>query len=207
MSNPLSTAPLPSTARLLKATGIAAIVATLVLITTVLPAEYGIDPTGIGTRLGLTAMSAPDADTVSNNATAVPAATRPSKPTSAPAAGAAVETTLLTRHGAAFRRDTQSVTLAPGEGTELKTRMKAGDAFVFHWVADAAVSVDMHGERVGAKEGEYTSYWLENAQSSASGSFTAPFDGTHGWYWENRGSAPVTIKLDLSGFQQELFNP
>ena len=43
----------PSTRRLLKATAIAIAVAGVILVTTVLPAEYGIDPTGIGGRLGL----------------------------------------------------------------------------------------------------------------------------------------------------------
>jgi hypothetical protein len=28
----------------------------------------------------------------------------------------------------------------------------------------------------------------------------APFDGTHGWYWRNRGEATVTIVLQTSGF-------
>ncbi|MGL1835156.1 transmembrane anchor protein [Rhodocyclaceae bacterium SMB388] len=49
-------AELPSTARLLRSTALAAIVAGGLLITTILPAEYGIDPTGIGRALGLTPM-------------------------------------------------------------------------------------------------------------------------------------------------------
>ncbi len=47
---------LPSTARLLKSTVLAAIAAALILITVVLPAEYGIDPTGVGSAIGLTEM-------------------------------------------------------------------------------------------------------------------------------------------------------
>lgn len=49
-------AELPSTARLLRSTALAALVAGGLLITTILPAEYGIDPTGIGRALGLTPM-------------------------------------------------------------------------------------------------------------------------------------------------------
>lgn len=47
---------LPSSARLLRSTIIAVFAAAALLITTVLPSEYGIDPTGVGSMLGLTEM-------------------------------------------------------------------------------------------------------------------------------------------------------
>jgi len=31
------------------------------------------------------------------------------------------------------------------------------------------------------------------------GSFTAPFDGSHGWYWKNTSNKPVAIQLILNG--------
>ena len=43
-----SRAELPSTAKLVKSTVIAAAAAAVILVTVVLPAEYAIDPTGIG---------------------------------------------------------------------------------------------------------------------------------------------------------------
>lgn len=46
----------PSTASLIKSTVIAALVAGVLLVTVVMPSEYGIDPTGIGKALGLTEM-------------------------------------------------------------------------------------------------------------------------------------------------------
>ncbi len=51
-----SRAELPSTAKLVKSTAIAAAAAAVILVTVVLPAEYGIDPTGIGRALQLTQM-------------------------------------------------------------------------------------------------------------------------------------------------------
>ena len=47
-------AELPSTAQLLRSTALAAASAVVLLLTVVLPAEYGVDPTGIGRldRLG-----------------------------------------------------------------------------------------------------------------------------------------------------------
>ena len=47
---------LPSTRQLLKSTGIAVVVASALLVTVVLPAEYGIDPTRVGSLFGLTEM-------------------------------------------------------------------------------------------------------------------------------------------------------
>jgi hypothetical protein len=46
----------PDSKRLLRSTLIAAVVAGILLVTVVLPAEYGIDPTRIGRVLGLTQM-------------------------------------------------------------------------------------------------------------------------------------------------------
>ena len=56
---PTSIKPSPST--LAKATGGAAIAAVAILTLFVLPAEYGIDPTGVGTALGLNGMVAGEA--------------------------------------------------------------------------------------------------------------------------------------------------
>ena len=47
---------LPSSGQLLRSTAIALVVAAVLLVTVVLPAEYGIDPTGAGRILGLTEM-------------------------------------------------------------------------------------------------------------------------------------------------------
>ena len=81
--------PLPTTGRLLKSTLVAAAIAGALLVTAVLPAEYGIDPTGIGRALGLTA----PADGGST-------AADPATPTSSTASDAA--TTLAEKAAAAF---------------------------------------------------------------------------------------------------------
>lgn len=197
-----SSRPLPSQRKLLQATAVAIVVAGIVLVSTVLPAEYGIDPTGLGDRLGLTALAAEqDEATPSAPALAAPASV------ALPAPPATASEAVGRRDTAPFA-DSQTVTLPPGKGVEIKARMKAGDQFVFHWVASDAVGFDMHGERPDAAEGEYTSYWIEQAQSTASGTFTAPFDGSHGWYWHNKGGEPVTVTVAVSGyFEGKLYRP
>ena len=55
-SNIPSSEDLPSTSKLIKSTVLAAIGAGALLVTVVMPSEYGIDPTGAGRLLGLTEM-------------------------------------------------------------------------------------------------------------------------------------------------------
>jgi hypothetical protein len=47
---------LPSARQLVRSTLLALLVATVLLVTCILPAEYGVDPTGIGRMIGLTQM-------------------------------------------------------------------------------------------------------------------------------------------------------
>ena len=72
-----TTHPLPSLSQLIKATAAALIVAGAILITTVLPAEHGIDPTGIGKALGLAKLSTNISETASTLLTTASAATLP----------------------------------------------------------------------------------------------------------------------------------
>ena len=55
--------PLPTKSELLRATGIAVVVAIVILVTTILPAEYGLDPIGVGSSLGLSQLNVTSVDT------------------------------------------------------------------------------------------------------------------------------------------------
>src|SRR3546814_15274486 len=66
-----------STGRLLKATSLAVAVATVILVTAVLPAEYGLDRTGIGNQLGLTVLDTPAEAAVPEVTVIEPAAAAP----------------------------------------------------------------------------------------------------------------------------------
>lgn len=179
---------------LAKATAGAAIVAGVILTLFVLPAETGIDPTGAGGALGLTAMAqAPAAEELQATAAAT-VSVGPSKQTIAKVP--------------ALRSDTMTITLAPHSGQEVKAHMQAGDSFVFAWKSEGGpVKVDMHGEKTNAGDGEFTSFWEEKQLSEARGAFTAPFEGTHGWYWRNKGETPITVTVRTTGFYKDLFKP
>ena len=190
MSDPLDT--LPSSARLVRATIGAIVVAAVLLVTVVLPAEFGRDPSGIGRALGL---FRPAAETDVDPPVAADAVDPPG-------------TTLVTSQ-APFKSEEMSLTLKSGEGGEIKAAMSTGQRIVFSWTASggAGVDVDMHGEATGGAEGQATSYLKGEWQTSGHGAFAAPFAGNHGWFWQNLNDDPVTVSVKVSGYYQNLFRP
>jgi len=195
--------PLPSVRQLFRATTVAVLVAGVILVSAVLPAEYGVDPTGIGRALGLVRPAA--AATSTPGAGGAGAHTGSVVPADA-GAGELGQTVM--RATGPFRTDETRITLGWREGAEIKASMVRGQRFVFSWTAEGgAVDVDMHGEATNAPNGEFTSYWKEDQQHSGHGAFEAPFDGTHGWFWQNFSQTPVTITVKTSGYYQKLGRP
>lgn len=185
-------------ATLATATGGALLAAAAILVLFVMPAEYGIDPTGVGRLTGIVGMGAGSGQAAAPVEASVQAS----------AAGPAMPTkSAIVREGD-MRSDEMTLTLAPHSGQEVKAHMKAGQSYVFEWSARGGpVKADMHGEKVNAAEGEFTSYWEEKQMTGGQGSFTAPFDGTHGWYFRNKGETPVTVTVKTTGFYKDLFLP
>ena len=190
---PTLTAP-PSPMRLVRATLTAAALAGVLLVTVVLPAEYGIDPTGIGRATGL--YRAPEAA-----AEPLPEGAASDTGAAAPGAGS------LFKSATPYRSDEMSLTLAPGEGAEIKAQMNAGERLVFSWTSSGGgVDVDMHGEAAD-KTGGDRSYWTGEFEAGGHGAFEAPMAGNHGWFWQNLNDTPVTITVKTSGFYRRLFKP
>lgn len=183
-----------SRAPLLKASLGAAIVAGVLLVTVVLPAEYGVDPLGTGKLTGLDRLAPRDAD-VSGGADGFVAAS------------GTPDIESIARD-IPYRLEEITIDLPPHSDTELKAKMKAGDSFVFEWISEGGpVRQDMHGEEPDAGKDEFTSYWDDREIERAKGQFTAPFAGSHGWYWRNKGDVPVTISLRMAGFFGEPYRP
>ena len=182
----------PSGRRLLTTTIVAAAVAALIVTTTVLPAEYGIDPFGTGRLLGLTALSAPPA----------------SVETSSVARGAFVEDGPVVHAGNEFLTDSRVLVLGPYQTVEYKYRLDQGAMMIYSWSASAPAIFDFHGESDGLLPASGSSApapgsYEKATKQQASGAFTAPFNGIHGWYWENPTGAPLTVTLKSAGFYTE----
>jgi hypothetical protein len=174
---------IPTRKQLNKATSIAFAVAGVLLVTTVMPAEYGIDPTGVGRLLGLRKMGEMKSGTAETKA--------------------ADESDVLTLDEAplVFSRQSgdESVLLPPGEGREVKATMQKGGQFEYQWSSGGTpVHYELHGEPKGGAKGEYSSYDIGTSAGMA-GRFQAPFDGTQGWYWRNDSDRPVTVSVKATG--------
>lgn len=219
-----------------------------------LPAEYGIDPTGVGGFLGLTEMGdikqqlageaaeqdaaavapaagiasaavpgevvarldridaqlAQIAAVIGADVATVPSAadvTAPAVPAPEPEAVAAepAPTTAEPAEAPAPAvvadapdwRDEVVFTLGPTEAKEIKLVMAAGDVATFEWVSEGGgVNYSQHGDDGGANEVRFED---GRAAPGQDGTMTAPFAGNHGWFWRNRGDAPITVTLRVGG--------
>jgi hypothetical protein len=158
------------------ATAAAVAVALTVLVTAVLPAEFGRDPIGTGKALGLLALYDADANP--------PSAPRPAQPGR--------------ERPRAYHVDTRELPLGPGQSFEFKYRLDAGQGMVYAWTANQRLKYEFHGEP--SDRGLQVTSYEKSEGTYASGTLTAAFAGIHGWYWENPGSQPVTISMTSAGF-------
>lgn len=208
-----NTTELPTSKQLVRSTLIAATVAAVLLITTVLPAEYGIDPTGAGRFLGLTTMGEIKTSLAEEAAmdSAVQAETPPPSLTLVKSASATpvpvtAEQTVVPpvaepqQSARPVASDTRVLTLKPGEAAEIKLGMKEGAVVSFNWrVKGGAVNFDTHGDAPGL---DYYGYNKGRKVMGDSGTLTAAFDGKHGWFWRNRSGNDATITLTTQGDYQ-----
>ncbi len=123
---------LPTSGQLLRSTVIAVGVAAALLVTVVMPSEYAIDPTGVGRVLGLTQMgemkiilaeeAAADA-AVQPAAAPVVQAPAPVQPVAQEQVAAAPVAEPEAEPQPALKSDEITVTLKPGEASEIKLEM------------------------------------------------------------------------------------
>jgi len=176
----------PSKKALAKATGIALLVALILLFTAVLPAEYGFDPLKTGAALRLTGIA--QAGEVKGRAA----------PTPVPG-----QASVYTPQPRTYKVDAQDFQLGPGEGVEMKYHMQKGAGLVYAWKGDGKLTFEFHGEPDQKPNKDYyESYQLDDkvGKDSSYGSFTAPSTGIHGWFWQNKGKKDVTFHLTVAGF-------
>lgn len=205
---------LPSSARLIRSTIIAVLTAIMLLITVVLPAEYAIDPTGIGRVLGLTEMgeikqqlaeealpedsltdeieikseSAPIDDTDKTQDNVYPEAS----------VAPIIEPPIV----ADIWTDEMTMILAPGEASEVKLYMDQDDVAIFDWiVGQGHLNSTLHGN---GTDGEKVTYRNGRAETEQNGALKAQFDGRHGWFWRNRSNDTVTLTLRVKGSYNQI---
>lgn len=186
---------LPSVSRLIKSTIAALILAAIVLVTAVLPGEYGIDPTGIGNILGLTKMGqikmslAKEAALEEQNAVVAGVENKQKEPE-------IIKPTT-------YKSDSITVSLKPDEGREVKVTMLKGAKVKYRWVtSNDRANFDVHGDskKLNIKYFNYS----KGSSETDEGLLEAEFDGSHGWFWRNRSGKNMTITLEVEGEFSEM---
>ncbi len=160
---------------LIKASLIALIIAVIALVTLILPAEYNIDPTGIGKATGLTQL-----------ATTKPAQVEQTSQSTA-------------SQQLAHRSDTINIDIPAGRGVEYKFYLPQFGKMSYNWATETGqLYFDFHGEPQGDTTGFYESFTIATSKQME-GSLTTPFAGSHGWYWRNDTNSVIRVKLTTSG--------
>ena len=172
----------------------ALVVASLIVVGFVLPAEFNKDPTGFGKLTGLSKLSAPQEVKVAAPKTGQPIAHAYATP---------------------WRTDTISIPLTSaeaGEGSELewKVKMKPGETMVYSMTVSDLTNpeefyFDFHSQSVPHPKVEVISHEARTGDH-ANGALVAPFEGIHGWYLQNQSVKTVVVHLKLAGFY-ELMTP
>ena len=183
--------------RLIALTAGGLLVATVAVFGAILPAEFNMDPLGIGKATGLNRLWAP--------------------PEVAFDASKAGTGPLAREYEMPFRTDTIEIPLRDGDdrtrGNELeyKVRMKKDATLIYEWsVADIAnpeeFYYDFHGHTTVEGQEMTVATYKQATGTSAQGALTAPFEGVHGWFLQNQSAKAVVVKVKLSGFY-ELIEP
>ena len=185
----VQTPAVPPLSTLIRTTAAALVAAGAILAAFVLPAEYAIDPLGTGRLLGLTQIASPQVGAVdaapSEGATMTPVARGP-----------------IGEYPGQFKLDVFTIELAPYEYIEYKYRLEKGATMLYSWTATAGVIHDFHAERAASATdgGPVEESFDKQNRRQASASYSAPFSGIHGWYWENPSGEPIRIHLTSAGF-------
>jgi hypothetical protein len=176
----------PSARTLMKASAVALAVAGILLVAIVFPAEYGIDPLGTGEALGLSALSGASAV---QEPVPAPQGTKVAPAQEGPFA----------LYPAEYKFDARELVLGPYEYVEYKYHLEQGATMLFSWNASGDVIHDFHGDPDGAPSSAAQSF-DKQPRRQADGSFSAPFAGIHGWYWENPGGDTIIVRVTTAGF-------
>jgi len=169
---------------LLLSTVIAAAAATIILFVVVLPAEYGVDVTGIGRLLGLQSMGE-------------------TKLATAAQLGGEV----MQSHDRKPRSAKIEINVASKEEFEYKAVLAKGEPLLYSWSAQGGpMYFEFHGDPTVGKwpKNYYRSYQIKQSSTAEQGSFVAPFTGNHGWYFKNLSAEPAIITLEVSGYYTKL---
>jgi hypothetical protein len=184
--------------RLLLIAGGALAAAALIVCGAILPAEFDLDPLGLGKLTGIIRLWAPGEVKVADMKGGV--------------GGSSVRRAREYPQG--FRTDTIEIPLTGflggrfGSELEYKVRMKKDATLIYEWEAvgpkDARdFHYDFHGHttpKPGGGEAMTVATYKQAYGLKQQGALTAPFDGIQGWLFSNSSDDPIVVRVKLAGF-------
>ena len=182
---------LPTSAQLLKSTVIAIIMAIILLVMVILPAEYGTDPTGVGRLLGLKEMGEIKMSLLDESYK------ESSQQNTTPSIEIDYTEEVMVNN--TINKDVVEIAIEPGQAIEIKLEMKSGSLVQYEWkTIMGGLNYNLHGDGYKGSQ-QFISYKKGRMVPSDSGELKAEFDGYHGWFWRNREKFSVTVSLQTSG--------
>lgn len=174
--SPPTSLPVPSRRKLVASWGVMVSVGVFLMVGVILPAEFNLDPLGIGGALGIKGISSMQS-TMSHSHDDY----------------------------SALRNFNKTFELRPFESLEIKFELLESETMQYSWSSDSEeVLYELHSEPHDAEPGYADSYERDRTRFN-SGIYVAEYDGIHGWFWENRASVATTISLHVSGFYTAIY--
>lgn len=174
------------------------IAATLLLVfLLVLPAIYGIDPTGFGAKLGLNGVSNQmNQQTGINTGKGTVSQTRSSENAAdQPNAGMQKQPEALPGE----HQETFTLTVPPKQNLVFKFAMERDYELDYHWATDGKpLYAELRGQKQTAADNEFKVFG-KLKENKAKGFFIAPFNGNYSLYWENKSDQAVKVRLTAKG--------
>ncbi len=199
--------PTIETKRIIKALVLALFIGAAVLVIAVLPAEYGIDPIGSGKILGFSKLFQPNEAGGGNVITESPQQSIKLLKLKDAGSGPGVKKPIEASNpppGTQYenREDSVTITIPGGKGLEYKVLLLKHGTMKYEWTIDKGIMFfDFHGEVKEQSPPEdvfYESYTVAYANNMI-GTFLSPFEGRHGWYFENSGEVDRKVSIRLKG--------
>ncbi len=192
-------------AQILKSLLLSLLIGAVVLVTAVLPAEYGVDPLGTGELFGFSKLHQDHtkAETIS-----VSTGLRFDKITMEKLGSPQSIAKPMEANNPPpevpypNREDLVEVFVPAKKGVEFKFYSLKHGSIKYEWATDKGiVYIDFHGEvkqENPPKEVFYESYTLAYSNNMA-GTLTTPFEGKHGWYFRNETGEDIVVTIKLKG--------
>lgn len=220
---------------LFKATAGAVVVAVGILTFVWLPAEHGIDPTGVGHLLGLTGMghikeslhAEADTDAALTKVTQIVGPDINSSEIAlkldsiqaqltAIAAAVGVQTATADKVAVEPADVSQEDVIVNAWRDEIDYTLESGEGIEVKLVMEKGAVAEFFWSANGAVlnhdthgdgSGQSISYEKGRSVPSQAGQLTAAFTGNHGWFWRNRTNDPVVVTLRTRGAYTGLVLP